>query len=121
MLWRSEQVELWLAMLWGGRAELGAIQANSAWRKWRRLTLRIASLIMSEKMNQHCYATMKLQLPKLEQGVVVEAVAKLTSVRAVSGGGGGRLLGCRGGSGSFLGRHLAWCRVGEIMDGERDW
>jgi hypothetical protein len=74
---------------------------------------------MSEKMNQHCYATTKTQLEKLEQGVVVDGDAQLTSVRAVSGGGGGRLLGCRGGSGSFLGRHLAGCRVDEAMDEER--
>ena len=58
-------------------------------------------------MNQHHYATVKIYLRKLEQGVVVDGWATLTSVRAMSGGGGGSLLCRRGGGGSFLGRHLA--------------
>lgn len=49
-------------------------------RKGRRLTLRIASLIISGKMNQHRYATVKVYLGKLEPGVVVDGWATLTSV-----------------------------------------
>lgn len=49
-------------------------------RKGRRLTLRIASLIISGEMNQHHYATVKNYLRKLEKGVVVDGWATLTSV-----------------------------------------
>jgi hypothetical protein len=117
VLERIKCAALWLAMLSGADPELDAHQDHSTRRNWRRLTLRIASLIISEKMNQHCYATVKIRLGKLEQGVVVDVYARLTSVRAMSGGGGGRLLRSRGGSGSFLGRHLAECGVSEMMDG----
>jgi hypothetical protein len=54
MLDEAECVVLWLAMLRGGHgadSELRANPDNPTWRKWRRLTLRIASLIISEKMN----------------------------------------------------------------------
>jgi hypothetical protein len=100
----------------GTDPELVSNGNSSTRRKWRRLTLRMASLIISEKTNQHCYATMKIQLGEVGLGVVVDACAKLTSVRAMSGGGGG-LFGCRGGSGSLLGRHLVWYGVREMMDG----
>lgn len=60
MLDEAGCVVLWLAMLGGADSELRANPDNPTWRKWRRLTLRIASLIISEKMNQHCYATVEI-------------------------------------------------------------
>jgi hypothetical protein len=54
---------------------------KSTRRKGRRLTLRIASLIISGKMNQHHYATVKIYPRKLEQDMVVDGWgATLTSV-----------------------------------------
>ena len=45
---------------------------ESTRRKGRRLTLRIASLIISRETSQHHYATVKIYPRKLEQGVVVD-------------------------------------------------
>ena len=68
-------------------------------------------------MDQHCYATVIRYVGKQQSDVVVDALARLTSVRAMSGGGGSGLLGCSGSSGSFLGRHLGCSGVIELMDG----
>lgn len=81
MLKWIEYVALWVAMLLGGKdVELVRHQHNLTWRKWRRLTLRIASLIISGETNQHYCATVIIRFGKLEQGVVAENLAKLTFV-----------------------------------------